>query len=204
MNKLLVIGSCVGLLVIGGVGFFLVKNNSKTTSNSDYQVESGNSMKGKSLKDLFSVKDAQECSFSDEGGNSGAVYISDGKMRGNFTSQVSGQGTIDSHIIVMNNQSYVWMEGQTTGFSVSLEAMPTPSSEKTQTVDLDQKLDFKCGSWSVNSSFFTLPTNVKFSDMSSLIKPQGSSNPSNSSQCAACDAAPADYQAQCKAALGCN
>lgn len=197
---LLVIGIIIAIAAIGGA---LVMSNRSNSSNPTASSETtSNSSFPKSLKELLALNQSQECNFSDENGNSGVVYLSAGKMRGDFVSS-TGQGSLNSHMIVSDNTSYVWMDGQNTGFKISFDPNEIEIPEGTQsTVSLDQKFDFSCKDWSANTSVFAMPTSINFTDFGSLNLPTGSSAPKI--DCSVCDSVPESAKPQCKAALGCN
>lgn len=204
MTKVLA-GIIIIILVALGAGAFLVlsdKNKPATTDtslNGNTQMQANTENDQKSLKDLIGLGSSQECSFKDAAGNAGTVYVGSNKMRGNFTT-AGAQGSISSHIIVDGQTTYMWLDGQNTGYKLAFDmnAPAAAEAEKQtgQNVDLDQKVDYNCKAWTVNSSVFALPSGITFTDFGSMMVP--------SDKCAACDNVPASAQAQCKAALGCN
>jgi len=182
----------------------------------------------KSLFDFFSMAGSQKCIFSDSNNNSsGTVYISDGKMRGDFQSQNSGK-TESSHMLNDGSYVYMWTDGQSNGYKMSLEIVKQEAAQVTtspsngnsqqpsQTVNLQQKSNYSCGPWSANSSLFTVPANVTFTDYSSMMQgvtshsaasQEGSANSVKGSAaiCAQCNQAPAgNARNQCLAALHCQ
>jgi hypothetical protein len=172
----------------------------------------------KSLKDLFSAGIAQQCTYTAPSNTSGKVYISSGKMRGDFTAQVDAK-PVATHMIVDGQTSYVWMEDQTTGFKMTFSspspAVPTgsPSSPQGQ-MDVNQQVDVTCLPWVADTSFFTLPSGVDFKDFSSMMVPPSGAKKivpnvtgttdMRAQQCSACDQLSGDAAAQCKSALGCE
>lgn len=164
----------------------------------------------KSLKELLSLGQSVKCTFSDSMSSvatQGTVYVGNQKMKGDFSSMTGGKTTM-SHILVDSPTSYFWTDGSTVGMKMNLSASAMPSaSVNNKGVDVDKKMDFKCDSWVVDNSVFTLPKEVKFSE---LTIPTGTKSSSGSGQvdvkamqCASCNSLPAASQAQCKAALSC-
>ena len=206
-KKILIVIILVLVLLGGGVGTYLLMGSKSTTPGSQDQASSSESSAKKSLKDLIGLGQSQQCSFSMDEGSSGSVYVASGKMRGDFTTTSDGQTTV-SHMLVDGQTSYLWMDGQDTGYKFSIDAADQPEGQSGQegqaNMDLDEKVDYSCKPWSVDSSVFALPQGVEFSDMSQFTSPSGTQEDTNSAQCAACDSAPEDAQAQCRAALGCN
>jgi len=213
MKKNAVIVAVVVLLVVlvGGY-YFMKKGPSKpsTTSNTASQDSSP-----KSLKDLLMSGIAQKCTFSSTtstGSSDGTTYMASGKVRGDF-SMTTDSKTTKSHMIVDGKTSYIWTDGQTTGFKTTIpdETAATPGSQTTNATvnnsasSFDQKADYKCEAWSVDQSLFILPTGVTFKDMSVLIPSMApTTSGSNSSQCSYCNNLTGDSKVQCLAALKCN
>lgn len=207
-KKILIVIIFVLVLLGGGVGAYLLMGSKSTTPGSQEAVSSSESSAQKSLKDLIGLGQSQECSFSMDEGSSGSVYVASGKMRGDFTTTSDSQTTL-SHVLVDGQTSYLWMDGQNTGFKFTIDAADQPDGQSGQegqaNVNLDEKVDYSCKPWIADSSVFALPQGVEFSDMSQFTSPTGTQDTdSKSAQCSACDSAPEDAQAQCRAALGCN
>ena len=209
--------------MVGGIAAFTMMKPSNTVpgpGESGTPSVTGETSGMKSLKELFALGTSQKCTFTnttDASESSGVVYLSNGKMRGDFTSVAAGK-TIQSHMIVEGKTSYVWsdaMAGQ--GIKMSFEDTDTPSSApEGQSVDLDAKTNYSCSGWGVDQAIFVLPQGVEFKDLSAMM--QGLTPPKagagveggtgvdvKAMQCSYCaQAGDADSVAQCKAALGCN
>ena len=212
MNKTLVIAMVLlALLSAGGLGAFLVLSNRSQTPSTITQQEG--STEGKSIKDLLTMQGSQECSFSDEAGNSGMVYTANGKMRGDFTS-AGPQGSINSHMVTDAQTARLWKDGQAQGFMMNITGLTDSATNQQGQVDINKAINFDCNAWSADNSKFVIPTNIEFTDLSSFAATVSSTPEAGSSgtpvmdtkslQCAACNSLPADSQAPCKAALGCN
>jgi hypothetical protein len=217
MNKTVL--SSVGILVLIALfagGYFLYSRSNSTgkieNSVSNQETSSTSLSQSKSLRDMMAMSTNQECSFNDEGGNSGVVYVGSGKVKGDFTTIANGTSTV-SHMYSDGSQMYVWMDGQPTGFKFSLDSMNDISTDSkvSGNVDVNKKLDYSCKNWSVNNSVFVLPTNITFSDFSSLM-PSGvmqnqdgnGTNDMKAIQCAACANLTGESKNQCLTALSCN
>ena len=130
-------------------------------------------------------------------------------MRGDFTTSTEGK-TVTSHILVDGQTSYLWMDGQKMGYKFTVEESDETGNDTNKapagSLDLEKKSDYSCKPWSTDSSLFSLPDDIEFSDMSNIMSPSGTQSPDSSkaAQCAACDSAPESARQQCKAALGCN
>lgn len=165
-----------------------------------------------SLKELQAMASPQKCTFKDEASQEqvqGLVYIGKGKMRGDFGMFSQGK-TIKSHMISDGKYSYTWMDDSATGFKVAVDAPKTESKPASSGVDADKQFNYFCQAWSEDSSMFTVPSNVDFQDMSSLVAPlppqNGGVQPAGSSAaaCAACDSLQGDAKTQCRTALSCK
>ena len=168
-NKGIIIA--IGIVLLLGVGYFLMKSRGSAPlrQGSAGQTETSSGMK--SLKDLLSAGIAQKCTYSttdDSGTSEGTTFISGGKMRGNFSMMASGK-TTKSHMISDGKTSWIWTDGETTGFKMMVEETSEESSIEGGT-DWDQKVDYKCSPWVTDGSYFTPPSNVEFTDFSELLK----------------------------------
>lgn len=208
MNKKIILVGALLLLIAGG--YFMFTKSSKNSP--DTSGQSANSAP-KSLKDLLTAGVAQKCTFSmtqESGNQSGTTYITNGKLRGDFTSQANGK-TMETHMIVSGNTSYVWQEGEKEGFkssfdpSTSVSGSEAQSASTTASLDFNKQGDYKCSAWVVDESMFTPPSDVKFNDFSQLMKPTTSgTGQGESSQCSVCDSLSGDDKTQCRTALSCK
>jgi hypothetical protein len=204
----------VAVVIIGllGIGIFLMMKKPAPVTPAPAvmtktQPEPENTIK--TLKELLAAGTPQQCSYSDmteSSSISGTSYISAGKIRGDFTTTAGGKTTA-GHMIVIDKTSYIWMDGQTTGFKMAFDptdVQATASSQK-QAVDPNKAMDYKCSSWSVDSAVFVAPTTVKFTDTSAMMAPKaGGAGMTPVNQCATCAALSGDAASQCKAYFKCN
>lgn len=193
VNKNVLIG-VVLLLVLGVGGYFFL--NKKTSVSTPAQTQTSGPT---SLKDLLAANLPQKCTFPE-----GTVYISGGKFRGDFSSDVSGKAVV-SHMISDSKTSYIWTDDQKQGFKMTIsdEVKAEGQTEVDKNgVDVNAKLDYKCSTWLPDSSLFNTPSGVEFTDFSALIAPADSG--SNSVQCAACASLTGDDKTQCLAVLNCT
>ena len=97
----------------------------------------------------------------------GMVYISGKKVRGIFTSKVIRSNiVIDSSMIQRDGFVYTWSSMMSQGFkapvSVVAKNQVIPISD-TYSFEYDQGIEYRCNNWTVDASFFELPTWVNFS-----------------------------------------
>ena len=183
------------LLVAGGGAAVAMKKNNVSTATTTASVAvtasasaeaappkaEGGSM---SLKDLIASAVSKKCTVTtsnDKSDSSGTVYISNGKMRTDFTS-VAKIGTLAgkvmlSHMIVDTDMSYMWGESAMKfGIKIArkdvLDVAPaegkTPANQAA--IDLNEKSEYNCDSWIPDAALFTPPTDITFNDMSAMTK----------------------------------
>ncbi len=173
----------VVVLILAAIGGYFAYNRfiNPTSLNLAQNATTGqpqasiNPSKQGSLKDLISQRNVRcEVSYPEQNGQ-GEVFVGDKKVRVDSSIKIAEKNVV-SHMIQDGDFLYMWTEDSDMGtkmkFDTSL-AQPAASAGKQQTANLDQKVDYECSNWSVDSSKFILPTNVKFSDLSSLL-PQAS------------------------------
>lgn len=126
-----------------------------------------------SLKSLLAMNKAQKCTFDNES-VSGTTYISNGKVRGDYTAKTGGS-TPATHMIVDGTTSYMWMDNATTGYKMNFSAMegnPTKGDVNNTgqvNVDPNKTMNYNCSAWSADASVFALPSSVQFTDMSAMM-----------------------------------
>jgi hypothetical protein len=175
----------------------------------------------RSISDLLALNTPQQCTFthtSDAGESAGTVYIANGSMRGDFTINTDGE-SMESHMIVKENTSYLWGAGLEQGIKMPLDQIKETqenAGHDVQTVDLDEKADYRCSSWPVNQNVFNLPSGIDFMDIGAMMESMmgdamdemiqtlpGEDLEGSDAMCAACDSVPAEARAQCLEAFGC-
>lgn len=97
----------------------------------------------------------------------GMVYISGKKVRGIFTSKVIRSNiVIDSSMIQRDGFVYTWSSMMSQGFKAPVSSMAKnqviPISD-TYSFEYDQGIEYRCNNWTVDASFFELPTWINFS-----------------------------------------
>lgn len=157
----------LGAVVLGGVIWFATQKapSSPTTADTTSTMSDG------SLRSLLATATPQQCTF-ESADSSGTVYIAGSQMSGDFTSSISGQSQL-AHTIIKNNQMYLWMDGEVEGMMMDMPEEDTKVDSSTSTssaFDLDQNVKYDCKSWTVVQSKFQTPANVKFSNLSDMMK----------------------------------
>ena len=182
---LLIIAIVAVLAVGGGVYVSKQKEVRKAELGSNVEVEADANAdvnvnvntKG-SLRSLLGLSKNAMCTFSSTAGDtssSGTVYISArGDMRGEFKSQTTGSGSVESNMIVKGGTSYVWSGTQGMKMDVSATTSASADASAKQSVDMDSQVDYKCEDWTLDSSKFSVPTSVNFLDLGAMMKTGGS------------------------------
>ena len=176
-NKVLL--AIVGLLVLGVGGYFVVSRNSGNSAPStSNQGTTQPASPANLLKNLLTGGVSQSCTFSntkDGATSDGVIYVASGKVRGDFNS-VSGGKTTKTHMVVDGKTSYIWMDGQATGFKTTFDTSTTASPSGSASggtsgsFDANANLNYNCKPWIVDNSMFSVPTNVQFMGLDSMMK----------------------------------
>lgn len=216
-----IVGIVALVIIAFAVAMFMLRGKDDTNTTTDsstppaQEVKSGDENKSQSIKNLLTKSGNQECTFSDtstpNASSQGTVYVSGGKMRGDFQTTASGKSTM-SHMIIKDGENFVWTDDSTTGFKMKFDQNSNAQSESPQHgVDPNKNFDYSCKSWSGDSGKFNPPSGVTFTDYSSLFAtpptaaPSGNPAPNmqdmKAMQQAACDSLPEPQKTQCKNAM---
>jgi hypothetical protein len=136
------------ILVIGAVLLIGVQNKS---SVSDAQRP----------RTVLANGGSELCTFKDTSGQAvinGAIHIGNHVLRSDFTS-TSGGTQSNIHVVMTDQFTYSWINGQLTGIKAPRTATSTIAN---QNLDIDRTAMLTCGTWPVDESMFNLPTNVSF------------------------------------------
>lgn len=207
-KKFIYIGVAIVVLLVLAGGAFMLTRNSPSAPQTGNEIQSTvtpaateNPSSQTSLKDLLLSGSSQKCTYQDKSDSidiSGTSYITAGKVRSDYQTTAAGKVTA-GHMIMDGKTSYIWMDGQTTGFKMTFDVNETVSTQAAgqQSVDVSKVLDYNCSAWTTDNSLFTPPTTLKFTDFSSMM-------PKTDNKCSVCDSLPADSKAQCLQALKCS
>lgn len=222
MNKKVILVVAILLLILVGAGgyFFMGQQNSaskkdETAMTAPTSAPVPTVAKARSMRDLLTAGISQKCTFTlpEAAAGEGTIYVNAGKMRGDITMNIAGKTQV-THMLVMDQTSYVWMGEDTTGFKMTFDsASVTPEAGKTATksnFNPDQTADYNCTPWVSDSTTFTLPKAVKFSDFSAMMAPKTSpaasatgSGVNPSDNCGACNYLSGESKTQCLTAMNC-
>ena len=179
-NLALILGAAVVVIIIAVLAYTMSSKSSKTQeapttaeSSQPQQATRG------SIKSLIGAGKNVTCDIVYPDGNGkGTIYVADKKMRGDFTTMVNNQ-SMESHMIQDGDFVYFWSGTQGTKMKVSTIATPTPGAAggQPQGADLNKDVDYKCSSWSPDTSKLTPPADVKFTDLTQMMMQQQKSSP---------------------------
>lgn len=173
----------ISLVIISAL--LLSACNGKTPTGTNQAAAPTEQSQSSSIRDLIALGKNQQCTVSmsqtDDKGiktdTTGTIYIS-GKNLAEQVQIVSSDPkvkTINMMMISDGTTMYTWdQSGTLPGMKLAIPTPAatgtTPSNTQTQSVDLDKKFDMKCSNWAVDNSKFAVPTNIKFTDLTQLMK----------------------------------
>lgn len=106
----------------------------------------------------------------------GTVFMSDGKIRGDFLTGPRGEQVLSS-LIIRDNTMYLWstIDGQTWGMKSDMSAAtPDTAAQKLETqepIGLEETVRYDCKPWvGVDASVFAPPGDVLFREMSTIME----------------------------------
>lgn len=193
----------IGLVAVVAVGGFVYTQMRGPVS--DMAPTTPQVAQEQSLRELMAANTPTKCTFTSAQNTQGTVYVANGKVRGDFSASVNGSAMM-GHMIVMDNMSYVWMDGMSQGYKNSFEANSTSSAQantNTQGLNPDERVSYSCEGWSVDEQMFALPSGISFMAISDT-QVQGGAGAIGAS-CSQCNMIPdATARQQCLAALKCQ
>lgn len=221
-NKQALIGIvAAAIILLGAGGVFLYSQNKPASNQPSSTTTVGNEEKttsamGSSLTELLQAGKTQECTFSysdENGGTKGTVYINNQNMRGDLEITTADKKVSQMNMIRKGDDNYIWGGGfpSGTGLKMTLSADEFTSNEDSKKYfDASKKTNYDCGGWTVDSTVFVPPSNVKFSDLSGMMqgvmksgaKPSGTTN-STGTNCSVCNNLTGDAKSACITSLGC-
>lgn len=200
------------LIIILFGGYYIIRSShttkpgqTKTTMAQNKVSKTPITLQG-TLKNLLDSNKSEKCTYSANAGSSllnGIVYVSDGKMKGDFTSGINKAATVSGHIIIDSPNAYIWTDISKNGLKFSLASLTASNSAgvlNTQAPNLNQQVSYSCQNWKADNSVFTLPANISFTALNLPSVPDNG----NKAACSACNNLPAAPQQACKTQLNCQ
>ncbi len=207
----LVVGLILILTTVVVVGF-LGKNKPKDTQNLTTEslgpvTESEETAGEGSIFDLVKLGKTAKCTYTSDLESTkmeGVSYISGKNVRADFEVITANNQKMTSHMISDGEWVYSWSSAMPQGFKMKVSETDarntTPSEKNDATSTLNNKVSYRCTPWVEDTSLFTIPTDVTFTDFTESIK-----TITGGDACSACNylTNPED-KATCKASLGCE
>ena len=179
-KNLIVVAAVVILFILGAGGIFLFSKNSSPvsqTQNQQQTQEKASNPKNpvNTLVNLLTSGQSVMCTFEYSGESkntsSGTVYIANGNMKGEF--DVTDKDGKKSHMQMIRNgdSNYIWGDEVDGGIKMTLATKDLESDTSTnQYFDFNNNnVNYDCSAWSADNSVFTPPTDIKFTDLSSMM-----------------------------------
>lgn len=215
-NKQAIIGIvAAAVILIGAVGVFLYSRNNK---NSEPNTIASNQTQDQTAmeSDLTSILKSgktQQCTFnySDENGYSvnGTAYIAGTQMRTDVQNSINGKSST-IYVIRDGDDNYIWGSDfpNNTGIKMTMSIDEyTTNEDSKKYFDPNIKADYDCKGWTKDNSKFTPPANIKFQDLSVMMKDvmQGASNipTGGQSECSICNSLTGDAKSACMKQFSC-
>lgn len=220
-NKQALIGIAAAFIILLGAGgvFLYSQNKPKSEPNSTTATENveEESNTESDLSSILKSGKTQQCNFSYDGINgattTGIAYLSGDKMRTDVSTMTNGKSST-VYVIRNGDNNFIWGTDfpNNTGMKMTLSIDEYTKNENSKKYfDPSMKTDYKCESWTVDSSVFTPPSNVKFQDLSQMMQgiikaisktPSGGTTGA-SSECSICNSLTGDAKTACMKQFSC-
>jgi hypothetical protein len=190
-NKLpiIIVAVVVLILLAAGAGFMMLSSKAKPQTQTQTQTNNTQTAQPQTVKrnavrgTILSLLDGGQsvsCTVTlPDNKGAGTFYVaSSKKFAGDITSKGTDGKDIETHMVSDGTYVYIWSAAMPMGIKMNLSAAKNAANnaQTNQAINMNQNVDMQCGSWSVDDSKFTVPSDVKFSDFSNLL-PQGQGAP---------------------------
>ncbi len=175
MNTHTIIGLVVAILVVGGGAWYFTSNSGGSSStpigtNNESTVGSG------TFASLVGRVGSWKCdikTYVENAPSEGTTYISDGKVRANFTSDVQGSSVV-SHMISADGYVYTWSDAYPQGMKMKIPEGDQATQGSSQgTVSPDSPVDYSCAPTVADAGMFTPPADITFMELGEGGMPSG-------------------------------
>jgi len=148
------------------------KGGTETIKSEETKVNSS-----KSLKELLGLGTSQKCTYEvevDGQKTKGEIVIS-GKKFKQTMEITTKEGIMKVNSINDGIYYYSWSDAaKGTGTKIKIEAVetaaPTGTEQKQQSVDWNEKIDYKCSPATLSESDLVIPADIKFVDLNETMK----------------------------------
>lgn len=207
-NKQAIIGIAAAIIILLGAGAaFLYSKNTKepsqnTPTPTKEEKKESNTM---GIIEILKSGQTQQCDFkSDEGDSttSGVVYFNNQNLRADLAIAEDNKKSAIS-MIRKGDDNYIWGTSfpNNAGVKMTLSVDEFAKNDQTKDyLDPNKQVDYKCKPWAADLGMFNPPSNIKFQDLSEMMK--GST--SSSSSCSVCNSLTGDAKTACLTSLNCQ
>ena len=212
-NIIIIVVVLLLLLLLGAGGYLMLSKKTvspEKTTPAQTNTQPKTEQTSKSLLELIKMGQNLRCTYTSQmsnGSTEGTVYVSGQNVRADFTVKGSDGKTAQTSMIRNGDTSYIWgasMLGKGIKMTVALDKI-TGSKQASQYVDPNQKVDYNCTPWNVDSTLLTPPSNITFTDMTNLLAPKETGTPAetktNPSTNPCSEITDANVKAACESAL---
>jgi hypothetical protein len=231
MSKQAIIAIVVAVIIIlGAGGAFLYSQTQKETEPVNTTISitptkeaSQNLAATGTFLDLLANGKTSKCTFSATGENgktNGTIYISGEKARAEISITTSNGKEAKTYMIKDGDTFYMWGDSLKVGVKMVMNmnefANNIKNNQDFEGLDPNQKVDYKCSTWTLDNNQFAPPTNIKFMSITN-VKPSAAINKTSitpaknvtgtndkSTQCAICNQLTGEAKNTCLTQLNCN
>lgn len=162
-----------------------VKNPAPISNQADESQNETNNAQSLNLRELLAMGKNQKCTFSisetDENNTrnstTGTLYISGNKIAEDVqvVSSDTQIGTVNLKVVSDGAYMYSWSpNNQDSGMKFKItETADSAGSDQTnkgQGLDMDEKMALSCSNWIVDNSKFSIPSDVRFTDLNQMME----------------------------------
>lgn len=176
MNTNAVIGIVVAVVVVGG-GYYVLSRPAGAPVTLDQEqalatTTETSTASGRftgSLVELVARGGSWKCSVDSttaQAVSSGVTYVSGGKVRADFTTNVPSYGSVETHLVADGTDVYTWSSMMPQGIKTKMTAQGSGAGPTSgQGVSADTKYSYDCQPWTGDAALFVVPANVTFRAM---------------------------------------
>lgn len=151
----------IAVIVVLGAGTWLLMGKSEEGGKFAGETVSGSG----SFSDFYTRSGSWKCAVRTETQgvtSEGVVYVSDGKIRADFDSTVSGN-EVTSFMIHDGTSIYTWSSLQAQG--VRMDAMKGEESNGEAGAGPQGDVDYECAPWAADATVFVPPATIEFMEL---------------------------------------
>lgn len=177
MNKTLLKVLIVGAVVVGGYMYFEANKNKEgeMTSQTNENTNIESTGKKMAFAEFMKQGGSYKCTVRQSVNNmdsNGTVFVSNGMVRGSFTTTVSGKETV-SNILVRDGYTYVWSPDMPIAMKIAIPKNEVDANINADTSgsygwNAEQIGDYNCENWNEDQSTFVVPTGIQFMDSTQM------------------------------------